>query len=202
MVIQKFYFHPLEYEATLAEMIRTHSQVVQKKQPEQIWYLTHQSVYTKGVRGEFLQSPLPYPVSKTRRGGEWTFHDPGQLIIYFLMRLKDHFTSVHDFLQWVQKTGNQVLTALGFNPIVNPIQPGFWIQTETSSLKIGSLGFQVKRGVTLHGIALNARTNLKAFSPIQPCGLSQGLITDCFEQGIKTNPMKLAQLWHTTSSFF
>ncbi len=151
------------------------------RRDEFIWLLRHQPVFTKGVRSNMI-SDLPHPYYMVNRGGQWTFHDPGQLIIYYVLDLKKRQWTFSDFLDYIQKFGCFFLNTLSIQCINGP-QPGFWATHQGKIKKIGSLGVQVKNGMTLHGIAINHTIDQNALSHITPCGLDHSIISSLEELG-------------------
>lgn len=136
----------------------------------QIWLLEHQPVFTVGQGGEQLpfHNPNNLPVVTTDRGGDITYHGPGQLIIYCLFDLRQLSYSLRQLIEQITLWVITYLDQLGIASYSKPNQPGVFINEQ----KICSLGLRVKRGITYHGLALNIDMDLTPFEWINPCGYS------------------------------
>lgn len=140
-----------------------------------VLFLEHPSVFTLGRRGglENLKVSTHFlkrkkiPIIQVERGGDITFHGPGQLVVYPIMDLKNTGLRVLDYLSSLEEIMFQVLSDWGLHAERNPINRGIWIANK----KIGSVGISVKNGVCFHGFALNVNLSLKPFGWINPCGL-------------------------------
>lgn len=139
-------------------------------------FLEHPPVFTLGKRGgkEFLNvseawlAKQDIPVLETERGGFITYHGPGQLILYPVVRLKSLHVSVRDLVDGLETVMIQVLKHWDIDAGRNEANRGVWV----GKRKIGSIGIHVRKGVSFHGMALNVNTDLRPFGWIQPCGLS------------------------------
>ena len=138
--------------------------------PDQIWLLQHHDVLTQGQAGkpEHIIMPSDIPIIKSDRGGQVTWHGPGQLVGYFLLdlnRLNWHVRTLVDFAE------NMMLWLLQHYGVVGYSRkdaPGIYVHER----KIGSLGFKIRRGYSYHGISLNLDCDLFGFSTINPCGFA------------------------------
>ena len=136
---------------------------------EVIWLCEHEPVYTTGRRGidNRLGGELPAPMFKTDRGGETTFHGPGQIMLYPIINLRARGLGVRDYVHLLEQSCIDVLASLGAPSQRRCGFPGVW----TSRGKIAALGVRVSRGVAYHGMALNVAVDPCWFAAINPCGL-------------------------------
>jgi lipoyl(octanoyl) transferase len=136
--------------------------------PEALWMLEHPAVVTLGKRGgEVLALPPGVPVVPVERGGLATVHLPGQLVAYAVVDLARRGVGVRDFVWCLEQGVCDYLAELGVQAHRRPGAPGVWVGDD----KIAAVGIHVRRGVTLHGLALNLDPDLAAFQWIVPCGL-------------------------------
>lgn len=135
---------------------------------DEIWYLEHPPVYTQGQAGkkEHVLNPGSIPIVQSDRGGQVTYHGPGQLVMYVLFDIQRLKIGIRSFVSILEKS---IINLLAHYQIVGETQckaPGVYIEGK----KIASIGLRVKNGRTYHGIALNVCTDLTPFSGINPCG--------------------------------
>lgn len=150
--------------------------------PERILIVEHPPVITLGRRagGErnLIASAgqlekLGVELVQSDRGGDVTFHGPGQVVAYPIVRLSDHGFSVGGYVRALQDAVVMVLREIGIAAHLEPAAVGVWVRDEQGvAAKICALGVRIRRGVSLHGIALNVRTDLGYFDLIVPCGLA------------------------------
>lgn len=159
--------------------------------------LEHPSVFTLGKRGgrEFLcveekwLAERGIPIVETERGGFITYHGPGQLIVYPVVRLRSLGVSVAGLVSGLEDVMIRVLGQWGIEACRNDRNRGVWI----GSRKIGSIGIHVQKGIAFHGMALNVNTDLTPFTWIEPCGLSGVSMTSIRETIGKEVPMALVR---------
>lgn len=138
--------------------------------PDTLFLLEHDAVYTIGRqrdRSSLGGAPLPHPVEEINRGGQATFHGPGQLVGYFIFNLQKLTPDLHIFLRWIEET---LITVLGQYGLVAQRRAGLtgvWIEDR----KIASIGVGVRRWITMHGFGLNVGPDLSGFNAITPCGI-------------------------------
>lgn len=140
--------------------------------PDELWCLEHPPVYTQGQAGkaEHLLAPGDIPVVQVDRGGQVTYHGPGQLVIYLLIDLRRAKLGVRELVDMIEQGIVTVLARLGITAAPRPDAPGVYV----GDAKIASLGLRVRRGCSFHGLALNVDLDLEPFGRINPCGY-QGL---------------------------
>lgn len=143
--------------------------------PDQMWLLEHEPVYTQGQAGkpEHLIQATDIPVIQSDRGGQITYHGPGQLVAYCLLDLKQRHLSIRNMVCRLEQTLINLLNELDIPATRREGAPGVYIEDK----KIASVGLRVKQGCTYHGIALNVNMNLTPFQYINPCGFSKLPIT-------------------------
>jgi lipoyl(octanoyl) transferase len=148
--------------------------------PDSVWLLQHPPVYTQGLAGkaEHIMTQLPHPLVQTDRGGQVTFHDPGQIMGYLLIDIKRKGLSIIDLIDKTEAVLLTLLHQYGINASCDDhLGRGIYV----SGKKIASIGFKVRRYCSYHGFALNVATETHAFSHINPCGirnLAMANITD------------------------
>src|SRR5687768_15331766 len=147
---------------------------------ERILLVEHPPVITFGRRGPDARNVIAsheqlatmgVEVVQSDRGGDITFHGPGQIVAYPIVRLIDHKLSVGGYVHGLEKAVIGTLAAFGIGACADPTAVGVWTSHNGQPGKVCAIGVRVKRGVTLHGLALNVTTDLSYFNLIVPCGL-------------------------------
>ncbi|BFM48844.1 lipoyl(octanoyl) transferase LipB [Marinomonas sp. THO17] len=154
------------------ERMKLFTQERTKQDADEIWLLEHPAVFTQGQAGkeEHLLAPGDIPVYQADRGGQVTYHGPGQLIAYVLIDLKRLGIGVRDLVTVLEQSIVKVLAQNAIDAYAKPDAPGVYVDEQ----KISSLGLRVRRGCSFHGLALNVDMDLTPFNRINPCGY-QGL---------------------------
>ena len=136
--------------------------------PDELWLVEHPPVFTQGQAGkpEHLLLPGEIPVVQTDRGGQVTYHGPGQLVAYPLLDLRRIKMGVRDLVTAIEQTLVATLAVYGIEAYPKPDAPGVYV----AGNKIASLGLRVRRGCSFHGLALNVDMDLAPFQRINPCG--------------------------------
>lgn len=150
--------------------------------PSELWLLQHPPVFTQGQAGKpkHLLCPGETPVVQTDRGGQITYHGPGQLVVYVLLDLRDMGSGVRQLVTVLEES---VIAFLGAHKIAAEARaeaPGVYVDGQ----KIASLGLRVRRGCTYHGLAINVDMDLEPFSRINPCGQKGLSVTQLKSLGI------------------
>jgi lipoyl(octanoyl) transferase len=158
-----------------------HEQVVAGEVPDTVWLLEHPPVFTAGKRtapGDRPADPGGAPVIDVDRGGLVTFHGPGQLVGYPIVRLPDH-VKVVDYVRRVEEALIGVCRDLGVESARVPGRSGVWLRADEKGpeRKIAALGIRVSQGVTMHGFALNCDVDLSWYARFVPCGISDAGVT-------------------------
>lgn len=153
---------------------------------DEIWLLEHSPVYTLGLgaRDGHVHHPGDIPVVKTDRGGQVTYHGPGQLIAYILIDLKRRGYGVRNLVSRIEQALIETLAGYGLLAARRRGAPGVYV----NDAKIAALGLRVKNGCSYHGLALNVEMDLEPFSRIDPCGYPGLAVTQLRELGV-TAPM-------------
>lgn len=140
-------------------------------QPDQIWVLQHPPTYTQGT-GCSLDTLLPsdIPLLKTDRGGQITYHGPGQIVVYPMLALKQYGIGVKSLVLKLEQCMIDPLNEIGINAQRRQDAPGVYVD----EAKIGALGLRIRKGTSYHGLSLNVDMDLSPFNNIDPCGY-QGL---------------------------
>jgi len=154
-----------------------HQDVVNLQTENTLLLLEHPSVYTAGRRTEILDRPLDEtPVIDVDRGGKITWHGPGQLVGYPIVKLKNS-TDVVGFVRELETALISVCAEFGIKADRYCERSGVWVRDDQSDRKIAAIGLRVAKGVTMHGFALNVNPDLSAFEKIIPCGISGAKVT-------------------------
>ena len=163
---------------------RLHAEVVAGTAPDTLLLLEHAAVYTAGKRTELHERPLDgTPVIDVDRGGKITWHGPGQLVGYPLVRLPEAY-GVVDYVRRLEQALIDTLAELGLTTGRVPGRSGVWLAADAPGTglgrperKVAAIGVRVAGGVTMHGFALNADPDLRAFDRIVPCGIADAGVT-------------------------
>ncbi|MWP50004.1 MULTISPECIES: lipoyl(octanoyl) transferase LipB [unclassified Gilliamella] len=159
---------------------------------DEIWLVEHNSVFTQGKVGkaEHLLSQTDIPVIQTDRGGQITYHAPGQQIMYILINLKRRNIGIRNMVSFLENSVIQTLAHYGIIANAKSDAPGVYINEK----KICSLGLHISRGCTLHGLALNIDMDLAPFNNINPCGYAGLQMTQLKEYTSKIDRDEIKQL--------
>ena len=155
----------------------THEQVVSGAINNTLLLLEHTSVYTAGRRTEISDRPIDAtPVINVDRGGKITWHGPGQVVGYPIIKLKNS-TDVVGFVRELETALISVCEEFGIEAKRYCERSGVWIRDEKGDRKIAAIGLRVAKGVTMHGFALNINPDLSAYKKIVPCGIADAMVT-------------------------
>lgn len=160
----------------MATMLRRVAEVVDGSASQLIWLLEHPSIYTAGSMADDsdLIDRTRFPIYKTDRGGKYTYHGPGQRVIYLILDLALLHNNKPDlrlFINQIEQWLIRSFAKIGIVGITDRENVGIWVQHMGEHRKIASIGLRIKKWVTYHGIAINISTNLEHYSGIIPCGL-------------------------------
>ena len=147
---------------------------------DELWLLQHPPVFTQGQAGkaEHVLAPGDIPVIQVDRGGQVTYHGPGQWVLYLLVDLRRRQLGVRDLVTLIERSLVQLLGEYGIDAASRPAAPGVYVADE----KIASLGLRVRRGCSYHGLALNVDMDLEPFGRINPCGYADLQVTSMAKQ--------------------
>lgn len=157
----------IDYQKTWENM-RDFTDSRDENTPDEIWLLEHPPVFTQGLAGkpEHILNPHAIPVIQTDRGGQVTYHGPGQLVVYVLINLKRKELHARSLVNKLEQSVVDLLAQLSISAKAKCDAPGVYVNDE----KICSIGLRVRKGCSYHGIALNVDMDLTPFSYINPCG--------------------------------
>ena len=186
--------HPVDYPEAIAFMEERVAAIHASTAPETVWLLEHPPLYTGGTSAQpsGLLMPDRFPVYQTGRGGEYTYHGPGQRIAYVMLDLnqrgRDLRQYVHDLEDWI------IAALTRFNVIGERREGrvGIWVDRGNGREdKIAAIGVRVRRWITFHGISINVDPDLSHFNGIVPCGIAEHGVTSLTDLGL---PVTMADL--------
>jgi lipoyl(octanoyl) transferase len=169
----------VDYHTAWAEQRELHDAVVAGTEPDTVVLLEHPSVYTAGKRTNSWDRPVDgTPVIDVDRGGRITWHGPGQIVGYPIVKLPDPIDVVA-YVRRVEQVLIDVCAELGLTTVRVAGRSGVWVPADDRGpdRKVAAIGVRVARGVTLHGFALNCDCDLRAYDKIVPCGISDAGVT-------------------------
>ncbi|MCP5141289.1 MAG: lipoyl(octanoyl) transferase LipB [Chromatiales bacterium] len=158
--------------------------------PDELWQVQHPPVFTQGMNGkpEHLLTPADIPVIAIDRGGQVTYHGPGQIVLYPLLDLRRARLGVRDLVSHMEAAVVATLAEYGVTAAARPDAPGVYVD----GAKVASLGLRVRRGCSYHGLALNVDMDLAPFQRINPCGYAGMAVTRTRDLGIGDGPDAIA----------
>jgi lipoyl(octanoyl) transferase len=154
--------------------------------PDEIWLTEHDSIYTLGLAGrrEHLLRDNGIPVLKVDRGGQVTYHGPGQLVVYLLFDLKRAQLGIRAMVRRIEDGVIKWLDSLGISAYGKPAAPGVYTTAGHVDAKIAALGLKVRNGHTYHGLSVNVDMDLSPFNDIDPCGYPGLAVTQLADFGV------------------
>lgn len=149
--------------------------------PDEFWVVEHDPVFTQGQAGkaEHLLNPGAIPVVQSDRGGQITYHGPGQLVLYVLVNVRRSHLTVRDLVSALENAIIATLAQWGIHSSAKPDAPGVYVD----GAKIASLGLRIRRGCSFHGLSLNINMDLAPFLCINPCGYAGMVMTQASSLG-------------------
>lgn len=158
--------------------------------PDQLWLVEHPPVFTQGQNGqpEHLLDPGDIPVISTDRGGQVTYHGPGQQVMYVLLDLRRRKLGVRALVTLLEQTVIELLAEYGITAEARTDAPGVYVE----GAKVASLGLRVRRGCSYHGVSLNVAMDLAPFERINPCGYPNLPVTQLSLLGIAASRQEIA----------
>lgn len=157
---------------------------------DEIWIVEHSKVFTQGLNGksEHLLKVSDIPLVKTDRGGQITYHGPGQLVVYTLIDINRMGINIRQLVSFLESAMIEALAQYGVKAIAKENAPGVYIEDK----KIGSVGLRIKNGRSYHGLSLNNEMDLSPFSCINPCGYKGLKVTQLANFGVTIKTYELA----------
>ena len=181
---------PVPYPEAVAAMEARVAAIAEGRAGELVWLLEHPPLYTAGVSAKpaDLLQPDRLPVFATGRGGQYTYHGPGQRVAYLMLDLRARRRDVHAYVQALERWIIEALGAFNVAGDVRPGRVGVWVERRTPGAppredKIAAIGVKVRRWVSFHGVSLNVEPDLADFAGIVPCGLAQHGVTSLVDLG-------------------
>ncbi|WP_321337823.1 lipoyl(octanoyl) transferase LipB [Breoghania sp.] len=188
---------PVDYPAALAEMEQRAAAIADGAANERVWLIEHPPLYTAGTsaRGEDLVSPDRFPVYHTGRGGQFTYHGPGQRVAYVMLDLKRRRQDLRAFVASLEQWLIATLWQFHVRGERRDDRVGVWVRRPekpgNAEDKIAAIGIRVRKWVTFHGISLNVEPELEHFSGIVPCGVTEHGVTSLVDLGL---PVTMAEV--------
>ena len=191
---------PIDYLTAVDYMERRVTAIHDESAPEIIRLLEHPPLYSAGTsaRSEDLLDPDRFPVFRTGRGGQYTYHGPGQLVGYVMMDLGKRNRDVRQFVRDLESWLIETLAKFGVTGERREGRVGIWVDLGPShkgkhrDVKIGAIGVRVRRWVSYHGVSLNVEPDLDHFSGIVPCGINEHGVTSLVDLGITVTTAEVA----------
>jgi lipoyl(octanoyl) transferase len=177
----------IDYPAALAEMEERVRAIRAGEAAELVWLLEHPPLYTAGTSADpsDLVDPDRFPVYDAGRGGQYTYHGPGQRVVYFLLDLKKRGKDVRKFVWGLEEVMVQAVAKFGVTAERRDGRVGVWVERGGGREdKVGAIGVRIKQWVTYHGIALNVEPDLSHFTGIVPCGITEHGVTSLTDLGL------------------
>lgn len=191
------YLGRVDYAPTFAAM-RAFTEARTRETPDEIWLLEHPPVFTQGQAGkaEHLVAPGDIPVVASNRGGQVTYHGPGQLVAYPLLDLHRRGMGIRELVTLLENAMIRTAAGYGITAFARADAPGIYVEREFDGAqpevrKLGSIGLRVSRGCSYHGLSLNVAMDLEPFSRINPCGYAGLRMTQLRDLG---GPAELTQV--------
>ena len=181
---------PVEYEAAVAEMEARAAAIAAGRARERVWLLEHPPLYTAGTsaRDEDLIDPGRFPVYRSGRGGQFTYHGPGQRVAYVMLDLQRRTPDLRRYVAALESWLIATLGAFNIRGERREDRVGVWVRRpdkgEGAEDKVAAIGIRVRRWVTFHGVSLNVEPDLSHFSGIVPCGVRRHGVTSLVDLGI------------------
>ena len=174
------------YEETVTAMAAHAAAIRNGGAGEEVWLLEHHSVLTGGTssRPEDLVNPGGIPVHRTGRGGQWTWHGPGQRVAYVMLDLQRRNPDVRAYVHALEGWIIDVLASFGIDGRRRDGHPGIWVDGDGRMDKVAAIGVRISRWVTWHGIAVNLDPSMDGFGAIIPCGVRDGGVTSLRRLGL------------------
>lgn len=163
---------PVEYQDAI-ELLEERVKKIQNKESNNLlWILEHPNLYSAGTsaKDKDLLNKNKFPIYKTNRGGQWTFHGDGQKVIYFAIDLNTE-KNIKNFVRNIEALIIKILDNYKIKSFSDPNNIGIWVKKKNNSEKIAAIGIRVKKWVAFHGFSLNVNVNTKDYNGIVPCGI-------------------------------
>lgn len=180
---------PVDYATALAFMQQRAEAIANGSAREMIWLLEHPALYTAGTsaRREDLLSPDRFPVHIAGRGGQYTYHGPGQRVVYVMLDVRRRFGDVRKFVCALERVVIETLASFNIKGEIREGRVGVWVARPNKGDgvedKIAAIGIRLRRWISFHGLAINVDPELEHFSGIVPCGIAEHGVTSLEDLG-------------------
>ncbi|QNT79151.1 lipoyl(octanoyl) transferase LipB [Entomobacter blattae] len=186
----------IAYPDSITIMQQKIEEISKGKSPEILWFLQHPSLYTGGTsaKDEDIFNKKNFPAFRTGRGGQWTYHGPGQRIAYLMLDLTTRHGSIpprniHAYVHGLERWLIQALARFDIKGEQHPERIGVWVRDPKTGkeAKIAAIGVRITKWITWHGVAINIHPDLKHFQEIVPCGLADYDVTSLEKLGVNVS---------------
>lgn len=184
---------PQDYPRAVEFMEARAADIAAAQAPEMLWLLEHPSLYTAGTsaKPQDLLWPDRLPIFKTGRGGQYTYHGPGQRVVYVMLNLQQRHCDIRAFVAALEEWIIRTLADFGIQGERREDRVGVWVRTKWGEEKIAAIGIKIRRWVSFHGIAINLNPDLEHYAGINPCGQKSFGTTSFQKLGITANMQQL-----------
>ncbi len=197
------------YLRAVSDMETRAKAVARGEADEQIWLLEHPALYTAGSSAQIqdLRDPDRFPVYETRRGGQYTYHGPGQRVVYVMLDLTRRGRDLRAFVETLEAWVIDTLAEFNLTGHIRPGRVGIWIERPdrpraadgaTAEDKIAAIGIRMHKWVSFHGLSINVEPELDHFAGIVPCGISDHGVTSLVDLGLPVTMNDLDVALHRT----
>jgi lipoyl(octanoyl) transferase len=182
--------HPIAYPYAVAAMEARVEAILSGEAAELVWLLEHPALYTAGVsaKPDDLIDADRFPVFRSGRGGQFTYHGPGQRVAYVMLDLRARRRDARAFVLALEAWLIEALARLGLTAETRAGRVGVWVSTPKPEAKIAAIGVKLRRWVSFHGVSLNISPDLSHYEGIVPCGIRDLGVTSLETLGIATAP--------------
>jgi lipoyl(octanoyl) transferase len=177
----------INYEEALTAMEVRVGGIHEGSQNELLWFVEHPPLYTAGTNSnkKDLLNQTRFPVHQVGRGGQYTYHGPGQRVVYTMLNLKIRGADIHQFVRDLESVVINTLAEFDIIGERRKGRVGIWVRNNKTEKKIAAIGIRVRHWIAFHGISINVNPNLEHFSGIVPCGISEYGVTSLEELKVK-----------------
>lgn len=176
----------IDYPSSISFMEKKVEDIYKNRCKEFLWFLEHEDIYTAGTssKSKDLLDPNKFKVYKTNRGGQFTYHGPGQRIVYVMIDLRKKGYDIRGFVTLLENWIISSLKTIGISATNDKDHVGIWVKEKNKLNKISSIGLRVRKGITFHGVSININPNLDNFKGINPCGKNSSAVTSIYKLGL------------------
>jgi len=176
----------IDYPSSISFMEKKVEDIYKNRCKEFLWFLEHEDIYTAGTssKSKDLLDPNKFKVYKTNRGGQFTYHGPGQRIVYVMLDLRKKGYDIRGFVTLLENWIISSLKTIGISATNDKDHVGIWVKEKNKLNKISSIGLRVRKGITFHGVSVYINPNLDNFKGINPCGKNSSAVTSIYKLGL------------------